>query len=197
MEISGLLWPTLRDNMIGTWPRGPGLALAFWSCHNLRWCVLVELGIDTKEAVELLQLVRDSSKASEPVVTALDLMCSVYNQQPIVTFSEQLDTLLGGGVPLGKVTEFCGAPGVGKTQIWWAHCIFVLLDLASLTDLNLFLMLFCSSAVLLFLLQTDGPVFFLMSQYFRDYFHQYMIYLSDQSRLIYKEHLQMGNGGLS
>ena len=25
--------------------------------------------------------------------------------------------MLGGGVPVGKITEFCGAPGVGKTQI--------------------------------------------------------------------------------
>ena len=25
--------------------------------------------------------------------------------------------MLGGGVPVGKITEFCGAPGIGKTQI--------------------------------------------------------------------------------
>jgi RAD51-like protein 2 len=24
--------------------------------------------------------------------------------------------LLGGGIPLGEVTELCGIPGVGKTQ---------------------------------------------------------------------------------
>lgn len=28
-----------------------------------------------------------------------------------------MDSILGGGVPIGKVTEFCGLPGVGKTQI--------------------------------------------------------------------------------
>lgn len=27
------------------------------------------------------------------------------------------DDMLGGGVPLGKSTEFCGAPGIGKTQL--------------------------------------------------------------------------------
>jgi len=80
--------------------------------------VLVALGIDMKEAVELLQLVRNSDKDREAGVTALDLLHSAESQQPIVTFSEQLDLLLGGGVPLGKMTEFCGAPGVGKTQIW-------------------------------------------------------------------------------
>ena len=40
------------------------------------------------------------------------------SQQPIVTFCQDLDEMLGGGVPLGKITELCGAPGVGKTQIW-------------------------------------------------------------------------------
>eukprot|EP01121_Diplochlamys_sp_Union-15-3_P004648 TRINITY_DN14839_c0_g1_i1.p1 TRINITY_DN14839_c0_g1~~TRINITY_DN14839_c0_g1_i1.p1 ORF type:complete len:147 (-),score=17.80 TRINITY_DN14839_c0_g1_i1:88-528(-) len=25
--------------------------------------------------------------------------------------------MLGGGVPLGKLTEFCGVPGIGKTQM--------------------------------------------------------------------------------
>jgi len=82
--------------------------------------VLVDLGIDAKEAVELLQLVRDStSKDHEADTTALDLLHRAVSHQPIVTFSEQLDALLGGGVPLGKMTEFCGAPGVGKTQLWY------------------------------------------------------------------------------
>jgi len=80
--------------------------------------VLVELGIDAKEAIELLQLIRDSNEECESTVTALDLLHNVHNQQPIITFSEQLDTLLGGGVPLGKMTEFSGAPGAGKTQMW-------------------------------------------------------------------------------
>jgi len=80
-------------------------------------CASTELGIDMKEAVEFLQLVRDSSKETETNVTALDLLKSLQSIQPIVTFSEQLDIMLGGGVPLGKMTEFCGSPGVGKTQM--------------------------------------------------------------------------------
>lgn len=35
----------------------------------------------------------------------------------IVTFCARVDEMLGGGVSLGKVTEFCGGPGLGKTQI--------------------------------------------------------------------------------
>jgi RAD51-like protein 2 len=35
----------------------------------------------------------------------------------IITFSPELDAALGGGVAAGQVTEFCGAPGLGKTQL--------------------------------------------------------------------------------
>jgi len=86
--------------------------------YDCRYLVLLELGIDAKEAVELLQLVRDSNKEHDTNVTALDLLQRAQSHQPIVSFSEQLDYLLGGGVALGKMTEFCGAPGVGKTQLW-------------------------------------------------------------------------------
>lgn len=39
------------------------------------------------------------------------------SRRSIITFCSKLDKLLGGGVPLGEVTEFCGVPGVGKTQM--------------------------------------------------------------------------------
>ena len=51
-------------------------------------------------------------------VSALDMLQDEESQQRVITFSERLDELLGGGVPVTKVTEFCGAPGVGKTQMW-------------------------------------------------------------------------------
>lgn len=52
-------------------------------------------------------------------LTALDLMLKEESElRTIVTFSSQLDQALGGGVLLGKITELCGAPGVGKTQLW-------------------------------------------------------------------------------
>eukprot|EP01125_Pyxidicula_operculata_P000937 TRINITY_DN1080_c4_g1_i1.p1 TRINITY_DN1080_c4_g1~~TRINITY_DN1080_c4_g1_i1.p1 ORF type:complete len:425 (+),score=99.67 TRINITY_DN1080_c4_g1_i1:156-1430(+) len=39
-------------------------------------------------------------------------------QEPsIMTFSKDIDDMLGGGVQLSKVTEFCGVPGIGKTQM--------------------------------------------------------------------------------
>ena len=36
----------------------------------------------------------------------------------IITFSSNLDDLLDGGISLGKITEICGPPGIGKTQFW-------------------------------------------------------------------------------
>lgn len=52
-------------------------------------------------------------------LTALDLMLKEEAElRSIVTFSSQLDEALGGGLMLGKITELCGVPGIGKTQLW-------------------------------------------------------------------------------
>lgn len=48
--------------------------------------------------------------------SALELLQSEQELGTIVTFSSQVDSILGGGIPLRKITEICGAPGVGKTQ---------------------------------------------------------------------------------
>ena len=49
-------------------------------------------------------------------VSVLEMLKAEQFQSYIVTFSAQVDGMLGGGVPVGKITEICGAPGVGKTQ---------------------------------------------------------------------------------
>ncbi|CAD2215581.1 Rad51/AAA domain containing protein, putative [Angomonas deanei] len=41
----------------------------------------------------------------------------------LTTFSKSLDTLLGGGIPLHTLTEVCGPPGVGKTQLLLQLCV--------------------------------------------------------------------------
>lgn len=51
--------------------------------------------------------------------SALDLLKLERMQGHVVTFCAKIDGMLGGGVPVGKMTEFCGAPGIGKTQIWY------------------------------------------------------------------------------
>ncbi|CAL8318953.1 unnamed protein product [Merluccius merluccius] len=46
-------------------------------------------------------------------------------ERSIVTFCSQLDAALGGGVPLGRTCEVCGAPGLGKTQLCLQLCVDV------------------------------------------------------------------------
>ena len=59
------------------------------------------------------------SSSSRRGQSALDLLKEEQSQGAIVTFCAKLDGMLGGGgVPIGKLTEFCGPPGIGKTQLW-------------------------------------------------------------------------------
>eukprot|EP01033_Poteriospumella_lacustris_P017433 gene17433-12466_t len=55
--------------------------------------------------------------ASTTIFSAKDLVARMSIQRPIITFCKALDTMLGGGVSIGHVTEICGVPGIGKTQL--------------------------------------------------------------------------------
>ena len=37
--------------------------------------------------------------------------------QKLITFCRSIDSLMGGGIALGEVTEIAGSPGTGKTQL--------------------------------------------------------------------------------
>ena len=63
-------------------------------------------------------LINTSSFEHNKGKTALELLQTEQLQNHIVTFSARIDAMLGGGVPVGKITEFCGTPGIGKTQLW-------------------------------------------------------------------------------
>lgn len=94
-----------------------------------------DLGIDKEESLKIIQTVRsikDSSQLCNKKSTtsrknlssfipgstnAFDLLQQEQSAGSIVTFCEKFDDMLGGGVQVGKITEFCGAPGIGKTQI--------------------------------------------------------------------------------
>uniref|UniRef100_A0A9L0THZ2 RAD51 paralog C n=1 Tax=Equus caballus TaxID=9796 RepID=A0A9L0THZ2_HORSE len=86
-----------------------------------------EVGISKEEALETLQIVRRECLTNKPrcvgtaesgkKCTALELLEQEHTQNFIITFCSALDNILGGGVPLTKTTEICGAPGVGKTQL--------------------------------------------------------------------------------
>ena len=82
---------------------------------------VADAGISQEEAVEVLQAVKCESVQEREAVeklTALELLQKEQELGNIVTFCSALDMALGGGLPVGKVTEVCGAPGIGKTQLW-------------------------------------------------------------------------------
>ncbi|XP_062815015.1 DNA repair protein RAD51 homolog 3 isoform X5 [Anolis carolinensis] len=121
---------------VGSLPLAPGLraklvAAGFQTAGDLTEtgpCQLSkEAGISKEEALEILQVVKreqpnEGGKSSGEATsfrkyTALELLEEEQAQGFIVTFCSALDGVLGGGIQLGKITEICGAPGVGKTQL--------------------------------------------------------------------------------
>ncbi|XP_015223310.2 DNA repair protein RAD51 homolog 3 isoform X1 [Lepisosteus oculatus] len=77
-----------------------------------------EAGITQQEALEALRAARGEAEPGRGGrLTALELLQRERALGAVVTFCSALDRALGGGLPLGKTTEICGAPGVGKTQL--------------------------------------------------------------------------------
>ncbi|XP_068602094.1 DNA repair protein RAD51 homolog 3 [Brachionichthys hirsutus] len=81
-----------------------------------------DASLSQPEALEVLQVVRGTGGGDGggawSSLTALELFQREEEElRSIVTFSSRLDAALDGGVPIGKTTEICGVPGVGKTQL--------------------------------------------------------------------------------
>ena len=85
-----------------------------------------ELQISLDEAEELVRELQTASSitASPASATALSILQS-QSTRSIITFSKTLDEMLGGGVSMGEVTEICGLPGAGKTQLAMQLCVNV------------------------------------------------------------------------
>ncbi|XP_066923185.1 DNA repair protein RAD51 homolog 3-like [Clytia hemisphaerica] len=76
-----------------------------------------ELGIALKDSLAILNIIKNNKVDKLPVEkSAYDLLKEEEEETSIVTFCAALDEMVGGGIPVGKVTEFCGGPGMGKTQ---------------------------------------------------------------------------------
>ncbi|XP_019348884.2 DNA repair protein RAD51 homolog 3 isoform X2 [Alligator mississippiensis] len=116
------LAPALRARLVGAGFSTAQELLEVGPCELSK-----EIGISNEEALETLQVIRqecDSDAArmggdptSLRTCTALELLEQEQAQGFVVTFCSVLDDILGGGVQLTKITEICGAPGVGKTQL--------------------------------------------------------------------------------
>ncbi|KAM8977116.1 DNA repair protein RAD51 homolog 3 [Pelodytes ibericus] len=80
-----------------------------------------EAGISEEEALQSLQIIiAEPYHGKSPINhkhTGLELLAQEQAEGVIITFCSALDELLGGGINLSKITEICGPPGVGKTQL--------------------------------------------------------------------------------
>ncbi|XP_019366700.1 PREDICTED: DNA repair protein RAD51 homolog 3 isoform X2 [Gavialis gangeticus] len=116
------LAPALRARLVGAGFSTAQELLEVGPCELSK-----EIGISKEEALETLQVVRQECDGDavrtvgDPAAlrkcTALELLEQEQAQGFVVTFCSALDDMLGGGVQLTKITEICGAPGVGKTQL--------------------------------------------------------------------------------
>lgn len=87
---------------------------------------LIEMGISkdlTKEVMEYLSTHNtndnntSTSLITSNVISIKDILLKQKSYKPIITFCKSLDTILGGGILLGQITELCGIPNIGKTQL--------------------------------------------------------------------------------
>jgi RAD51-like protein 2 len=78
---------------------------------------------DVADLNETLNLYQTSTKP----LTLYDLLKEQEQRKHLhlSTLSKSFDEILGGGIPLGKITEICGVAGVGKTQICMQMCVNV------------------------------------------------------------------------
>lgn len=92
-----------------------------------------EADISHRDALSVLKLIRgEPSEPSQsagskgsvsdatPVkggISAMDIYRESQKHPKVITFCHEVDEMLGGGVAMGEVTELCGAPGIGKTQM--------------------------------------------------------------------------------
>lgn len=54
------------------------------------------------------------------LLSANEIWESEKKRGNIVTLCKDLDCAIGSGIPIGALTELVGAPGSGKTQLWYS-----------------------------------------------------------------------------
>ncbi|CAG8828148.1 18439_t:CDS:2, partial [Dentiscutata erythropus] len=70
-------------------------------------------GVSVQEALSIIRQIKNDKLPSASLTSIIKR--ETYS---IPTFCNGIDRLLGGkGVALGKIVEFCGIPGIGKTQM--------------------------------------------------------------------------------
>jgi DNA repair protein RadA len=64
----------------------------------------------------------EDKNGSDGFLSAADVLENKKGVERFTTGSSQLDEILGGGIEVGSITQFYGAPGSGKSQICLTVC---------------------------------------------------------------------------
>ncbi|XP_052799849.1 DNA repair protein RAD51 homolog 3-like isoform X2 [Mya arenaria] len=79
--------------------------------------ISISKGLSLEEVECVLEVVERARNQKVRMWTGWELRDRESEGRAIMTFCEQLDVALGGGANCGSLTEICGAPGSGKTQL--------------------------------------------------------------------------------
>ena len=82
------------------------------------WSISLDAQITIEEAADVLDIVKTPNTALLNSKTALQLLQAELSHWKITSFCKEIDSVLGGGVSVGKLLEISGIAGVGKTQLW-------------------------------------------------------------------------------
>ena len=85
-----------------------------------------ELQIEPEQSLLIFQILRENNNENinnikQNILKKSHNAAELYNierkKNKIITLSLAIDQCLNGGISRGEITEFCGVPGIGKTQI--------------------------------------------------------------------------------
>jgi len=96
---------------------------------------LLDLALMSPEALrqigyreESLKIIQRAGEGFSYIKKAADVLGKGQHRKKVSTGSLALDTLLGGGISKGKITEVYGESGSGKTQLCFQLCVNYLTD---------------------------------------------------------------------
>ncbi len=81
------------------------------------------LGVSLARSEKILSAVREHLAITP--ISAAELLKKDLNTPTITTFSQNLDEIFDGGIPVGSMVEFSGSFGTGKTQLSLQLCLTV------------------------------------------------------------------------
>lgn len=80
-----------------------------------------ETGLAPDVALSVIKCAESSfltpAAAEKLQFSAKDLLTKCEMSRPIISFCKSMDMMLGGGVQIGQITEFCGVPGVSLMKV--------------------------------------------------------------------------------